>query len=157
MRILFVFALAFLSVSGMAQNNEALKVDMIGPYALGSMLADLQKLPDFQQDSLRSRPEEGIIVGKIIAKNVFGKMTIQRLHFHNNRLVKVNIIFADPKVSEEEAKALVVNQWGEPGEKIKVSDNMRYVWKGTLGMIMISDADGGRQMITLLDGMIVIL
>ena len=81
MRILFVFALAFLSVSGMAQNNEALKVDMIGPYALGSMLADLQKLPDFQQDSLRSRPEEGIIVGKIIAKNVFGKMTIQRLHF----------------------------------------------------------------------------
>ena len=153
MRLFLLIAFALLSLSTTAQTSKASAgmVNMIGPYELGSSFMELKDLPGFKYDTVRSKPEIGIKVGKIIDKNVYDQATIQRLTFHKNKLVRISIIIGDPKFTEEQTKTLVVKQWGDPGEKQKSGDNMTYIWTGSIGTIMILSADGGRQMITLSD------
>ena len=153
MRLLLFISFVLFSLSTAAQTSKtsAGMVNMLGPYELGSSYMELKDFPGFKYDTGRSKPEKEIKVGKIIAKNVYDQVTIQRLTFHRNKLVRVSIIIGDPAFTEEQTKTLVVKQWGDPGAKQKVSDNMTYVWTGSIGTIMILSADGGRQMITLAD------
>lgn len=140
-----------LSATAQVSKTSAGKVDKIGPYTLGSSFTEIKDLPGFIYDSGRSKPEKGIQSGKIIDKNVYGQATIQRFTFHKNKLVRVSIIMGDPEFTEEQAKARVVEQWGDPGGKQAVGSDMIYVWAGSTGTVMILRADGGRQMITLAD------
>ena len=149
--LVVVMFIGILPASAQPSKASAGKVDMLGPYKLGSSFTELKDLPGFKYDSGRSDPEKGIKAGKIIDKNVYGQATIQRLIFHKNKLVRVSIIIGDQNFTEEQAKALVVKQWGDPGGKQKSGDNMIYMWTGSTGTIMILSADGGRQMITLSD------
>lgn len=153
MRLLLLISFALLSFSAPAQTSATLagKVNLIGPYELGANYNELKDLPGFKFDTGRSKPDMGIKVGKIIDKNVFDQVTIQRLTFHRNKLVRVSIIIGDPSFTEEQAKDIVMKQWGNPGPKQKVGNSSMYVWTGALGTILILPADGGRQMITLAD------
>lgn len=136
------------SASAQTATNE---VNAIGPYELGSSYMELKDLPGYTYDSVRSKPAIGIKAGKIIDRNVYDQATIQRLIFHKNRLVRVSIIIGNPNFTEEQTKALVAKQWGDPGAKQNSGDGKTYVWKGSTGTIKILPADGGRQMITLTD------
>jgi len=144
---ILLFAGVF-SASAQTENKE---VNAIGPYELGSSYMELKDLPGYTYDSLRSKPAIGIKAGKIIDRNVFDQATLQRLIFHKNRLVRVSIIIGSPSVTEEQTKALVAKQWGDPGAKQSSADGNIYIWKGSTGTIKILPADGGRQMITLTD------
>ncbi|MCD6012456.1 MAG: hypothetical protein K0Q79_2318 [Flavipsychrobacter sp.] len=139
------------SATAQTSGASAGKVNTIGPYQLGSDFTELKDLPGFKYDSGRSKPGIGVKVGKIIDKNVYDQPTIQRLTFHKNKLVRISVIIGDPAFTEEQTKALVAKQWGDPGKKQVYGGNMLYVWAGTTGTIMILPADGGRQMITLTD------
>jgi len=134
-----------------ASKASAGKVNILGPYTLGASYTELRDLPGFKYDSGRSKPEKGIYVGKIIDRNVYDQATIQRLTFHRGKLVRVSIIIGATDVTEEQAKALVAKQWGDPGEKKMSGSSMIYSWTGSIGTIMILPADGGRQMISLAD------
>ncbi len=153
MRFLIYISFVLLSLSTAAQTStpNAREVNMLGPYKLGSSFNEIKDLPGFKYDSSRSKPEKGIQAGKIIDVKVYDQATIQRLIFHKNKLVRVSIIIGSTEFTEEQTKALVVKQWGDPGEKQKVGSSMIYLWAGSTGTIMLLPADGGRQMITLTD------
>lgn len=149
--LVIVLFIGIFSATAQTPKATAGKVNAIGPYKLGSDFTELKDLPGFIYDSSRSKPEKGIKAGKIIDKNVYEQATIQRLIFHKNKLVRVSIIIGDPAYTEEQTKALVAKQWGDPGGKQKAGNTMTYIWTGSTGTIMILSADGGRQMITLTD------
>ncbi len=149
--LLISFALFSLSVTAQSSKTSVNKVNLLGPYKLGSSYNEMKDLPGFKVDSSRSKPEKGIRAGKIIDKNVFDQATIQRLIFHKDKLVRISIIMGDPAFTEEQAKDLVVRQWGDPGQKQIVGNNALYIWTGSVGTLMILTADGGRQMISLAD------
>ncbi len=153
MRLLLLISFALLSISTSAQisNAPAKMVNIIGPYKLGSLFTELKDLPGFKYDTGRSNPGKGIQVGKIIDKNVYDQPTIQRLTFHKNKLVRISIIIGDVQFTEEQTKALVAKQWGDPGAKQLIGDNLIYLWTGSIGTLMILPADGGRQMVSLSD------
>ncbi len=153
MRLLLFISFALISLTTSAQPSKVSfgKVNKLGAYELGASFNDLKVLPGFKYDTGRSKPEKGINVGKIIDKNVFEQATIQRLTFHKNKLVRISIIMGDPKYTEEQTKALVAKQYGDPGGKQMFGDNLMYMWPGSIGTIMILTADGGRQMVTLTD------
>ncbi len=145
-----MFLISIFSITTQAKTSGG-KVNALGPYTLGATYTELKELPGFVFDSSRSKPDKGIIVGKIIDKNVFNQATIQRLTFHRGKLVRVSIIIGATDFTEEQAKALVVKQWGDPGNKKMSGDSMIYVWEGSIGTILLLTADGGRQMISLAD------
>lgn len=153
MRLLLLISITLFSLTAQAQAPKLhiQKVDEIGPYRLGSDYSVVKDLPGFKYDSGRSNPGKGIRAGKIIDKNVYDQPTIQRLIFHRDKLVRVSIIIGNPDFTEEQAKNLVAKEWGDPGPKQKIGNDLLYKWKGSIGMIVILAADGGRQMISLID------
>lgn len=153
MRYLLYISFLILTFSTEAQTSNGTKgqVNMVGPYKLGTSFDELKDRTGFKYDSSRSKPEKRILAGKIIDVKVFEQATIQRLIFHNNKLVRVSIIIGNQEFTEDQTKALVAEQWGDPGEKQKFGGVTTYIWTGTSGTIMLLPADGGRQMITLTD------
>jgi len=124
-------------------------IDRLGPYKLGMSLADAKKLPEFTIDEKRSEPDKGIIAGRIIGK-LFDKVTVQRSFFNQNGLFRATIIFGDSKVTEDDVKAIVAAEWGDPGPKVEVGDTKNYIWKGTNAcFILIVTGDEGRVLVSI--------
>src|SRR6476620_11473921 len=147
-RGLLFLLLIFSAVTGFAQTR---KVNHIGPYTLGTPFTELQNLPGFEYDTVRSKPAMGVRVGRVIDKNVFNMLTVQRLTCHKGKLVRISIIIADPEFTEEQAKALVADQWGAPVLSDSGFGKPTLTWKGSAGTIYLLPADGNRKMITLTD------
>ncbi len=122
-------------------------VEQIGPYKLGTSYEAMKNLAGFTLDKGRTDPERGIVSAKIIDKRIANTSTIQRFTFRQGRLMRVSIIFHPPqRWTEEAVKGWLLSQWGDPGPKEKVKDELLYIWKmkTTLGMVL--PADGGRWM-----------
>lgn len=134
-------------VTGAVVDREVL--DKLGPYRLGDAYDSLKTLPDFEVDEKRTDPAKDVQAGRIINKGILEVPTLQRLIFKQQRLHRISIIFGSPEITEEMAKGWAAKQWGDPGGKVKLGDDERYVWQapGRLGMLV--PADGGRWMVTL--------
>jgi hypothetical protein len=138
------FVLFAFSTEAQPSKSTNRQVNMVGPYKLGSSFDELKDLPGFKYDSSRSKPEKGIHAGKIIDVKVYDQATIQRLIFHKNKLVRVSIIIGSTEFTEEQTKALVAKQWGDPGEKQKFGGTMMYLWAGSTGTIMLTLTDNDK-------------
>ncbi len=150
-RTIFLALVVATVLAALPYRAQAIKLDkvveQIGPYKLGTSYEVMKNLAGFTLDKGRTHPEQGIVAAKIIDKRIANTRTIQRFTFRQGQLARVSIIFHPPQQWTEEAvRGWLLSQWGNPGPKEKVGDQLIYVWKMRTTYAVILPADGGRWM-----------
>jgi len=150
-KIASLICLLTLFVSSAVAKKVDVDLQQIDRYQLGTAYDEMKNLPGFKLDEKRSDPSQGLVSAKIIDKGVANTPTVQRFMFKNGKLIRISIIFHPPETWTEEAvKRWLTKQWGDPGEKEKIDNEMHYLWRAPKSLGMILPADGGRSMASLM-------
>ena len=149
---LIAIVLAVLASPAVSADMKQTVMEKLGPYKLGTSYEEMKDLSGFKLDEKRSEPEKNLVSAKIIDKRILDTPTIQRFTFKTGRLIRVSIIFHPPERYPEEAvKQWLIAQWGDPGDREKIDNELHYVWHFQHSLGVILPSDGNRWMVSLME------